>query len=287
MNRADAPRTPPARRLSDSMSHPDLPTSVVLVSARAEDHSFAQALSDADPGRCVVRALDPAVTDALDAIRCDGHDAYLVDEGLALEQPRLVTQVIAQGSPLLVLVDDAGTDTDERWIGAGACDCLARPEVTPERIARVLRRARIRQRDARVLENRSAQAQKMEAIGRLAGGVAHDFNNLLTAITGYASILLHEAGDEHPWRQHIEEISKAADRGGALTRQLAVFSRDERIEPRIVDLNAVVHDIHHLLRRLIGEDIAIDARARRPARPGARGPEPDRPRDHEPGHQRA
>ncbi len=100
-------------------------------------------------------------------------------------------------------------------------------------------------------------AQKMEAVGRLAGGVAHDFNNLLTAIMGYGDILMEQMPVGHPMRHEIEEICKAGDRAHALTRQLLAFSRKQVLEPKIVNLNTVVMDVQKLLNRLIGEDIEI------------------------------
>jgi two-component system, cell cycle sensor histidine kinase and response regulator CckA len=102
------------------------------------------------------------------------------------------------------------------------------------------------------------QAQKMEAVGRLAGGVAHDFNNLLTAIQGHTQLLLEDIPGDDPMHGELEEISKAADRAASLTRQLLAFSRKQVLQPRIIDLNDVVIDMQKMLARLIGEDISLD-----------------------------
>ena len=101
------------------------------------------------------------------------------------------------------------------------------------------------------------QANKMEAIGRLAGGVAHDFNNLLTVIRGYSELIVMAVDRTHPVRTHAEEVLKAADRASSLTSQLLAFSRKQVLELRIVKLNEIVANVEKLLRRLIGEDIQL------------------------------
>ncbi len=107
------------------------------------------------------------------------------------------------------------------------------------------------------LESQLLQAQKMEAVGRLAGGVAHDFNNLLTVISGSAEFLLQDRTEGDTVWQDAMQIRQAADRGAALTRQLLTFSRSQVIRPRHVDLNGLVGEMEKMLRRLIGEDVAL------------------------------
>lgn len=106
-------------------------------------------------------------------------------------------------------------------------------------------------------EEQLRQAQKMEAIGRLAGGIAHDFNNLLTAIKGHAELLLAEIDESSSKRADIEEIWKASERAAALTRQLLAFSRQQVSQPRVLNLNDVVNEIGSMLGRLIGEDVEL------------------------------
>ncbi len=101
------------------------------------------------------------------------------------------------------------------------------------------------------------QAQKMEAIGRLAGGVAHDFNNLLTAIRGYAELAMVQLDDDHPVQPQIAEVVSAADRAAELTKQLLAFSRRQVVAPRILALDRVVTGLHQLVRRVIGEDVQV------------------------------
>ena len=121
------------------------------------------------------------------------------------------------------------------------------------RILAILRDVTERQR----LEALLLQSQKMESVGRLAGGVAHDFNNLLGVITGYGDLLLREIGEGHPSHKRVVEIRKAADRAAALTRQLLAFSRKQVLHLRVLDLNGVVSGIETMLRRLIGEHIEL------------------------------
>jgi len=111
--------------------------------------------------------------------------------------------------------------------------------------------------DRKRLEQQVRQATKMDAIGRLAGGVAHDFNNQLTAILGYTELILRKIEPDDPLRKTVEEIRKAGERSAALTHQLLAFSRRQILEPAVLDLNVVIADMHLMLQRLIGEDIAL------------------------------
>jgi len=111
--------------------------------------------------------------------------------------------------------------------------------------------------ERRQLEEQFRQAQKMEAVGRLAGGVAHDFNNLLMVINGYTEVLLEELEEGSDRHQKVQSIQQAADRAATLTRQLLAFSRKQLLELKVVDVNTVIGDMERLLRPLIGENIEL------------------------------
>ena len=126
--------------------------------------------------------------------------------------------------------------------------------------------------ESRSLEAQLGQSQKLEAIGRLAGGVAHDFNNMMAVVTGYSNLLLADLDKEDPdnedpdkddpdnentIRKSIEEIKKAGDQATTLTQQLLAFSRKQIIQPQVLDLNSVINNIEKMLKRLIGEDISL------------------------------
>jgi PAS domain S-box-containing protein len=113
--------------------------------------------------------------------------------------------------------------------------------------------------DRRQLEEQLRQAQKMEAVGRLAGGIAHDFNNLLMVIQGYADLLTERLPEGDPLRRNAEQIQTASQRATSLTRQLLAFSRKQMLAPKVLNIQSVVADMEKILRRLIGEDIRLES----------------------------
>ena len=113
------------------------------------------------------------------------------------------------------------------------------------------------ERNRTQLEGELRQAQRLEAVGRLAGGVAHDFNNLLAVVISYRDFVADALGDGHPLQKDLDEIAKAADRGTSLTRQLLVFSRRDLVNPSVLDVNATIGDVITLLSRTLGENIDL------------------------------
>jgi signal transduction histidine kinase len=124
-------------------------------------------------------------------------------------------------------------------------------------VAALRRRVRTELQRRAALEAQLLQAQKLESIGRLAGGVAHDFNNLLTVISGYTQLLRQRLRDDTELASYVEEINKVGERGAALTQQLLAFSRNQRLKPVVFDVNALVGEMETMLRRLIGDGVEI------------------------------
>jgi PAS domain S-box-containing protein len=113
--------------------------------------------------------------------------------------------------------------------------------------------------ERKLLEEQLRQAQKMEAVGRLAGGIAHDFNNILTIITGNCQLILKNLSSNDPLYKDIEQINRAGERAASLTRQLLAFSRKQILQPKVLNLNAVITNLERMLRPLINEDIELCA----------------------------
>jgi len=143
-------------------------------------------------------------------------------------------------------------DGEERWLSSRG-RVFFDAESQAVRVVGVIQNITERKR----LEQQLLQSQKIESVGRLAGSIAHDFNNLLTIINGYAHLILAEMGPEDPYRDSMEELSKAAMQAAGLTRQLVSFSRRQVAEPKTIAVNEFVKDYENMLRRLLGENIEL------------------------------
>jgi PAS domain S-box-containing protein len=171
-------------------------------------------------------------------------------EFVAQESSETVQQRIAEG--IEGTYEHLGKRKDGRKI---LVEATARTHTTGGRPGRITAFRDLTER--RLLEQQFRQAQKMEAVGRLAGGVAHDFNNLLTVITSYSDLLLQDLEASDPRREDLEEIRKAAETAATLTRQLLAFSRQQVLEPKVLTLNEVVLRAENMLNRLVGEDVDL------------------------------
>jgi len=164
------------------------------------------------------------------------------------------------GVPFIVVSGSVGEDTAVAAMKAGATDYLMKDRLQrlAPAVTRVLAESGV-ERERRRLEDQLLQAQRMEAVGQLAAGVAHDFNNVLTAVLGSSELLLLDTPVGSTTREEIEIIRDAATRAQDLIRQLLAFSARQVLQPVVLDLNALVDNVHKMLRRLIGEDITLAA----------------------------
>jgi signal transduction histidine kinase len=170
-----------------------------------------------------------------------------------------VLQASGYDVPFIVVSGSVGEDTAVAAMRAGATDYIMKDRLQrlPPAVAKALAEAAVR-RERLQLQQDLARAQKLEAIGRLAGGVAHDFNNVLTAILGSAELLMMDTPPGEHAREEVEIIRDAAVRAQDLIRQLLAFSARQVLQPVVLDLNDLIRDLGRMLRRLIGEDLTLD-----------------------------
>ena len=187
------------------------------------------------------------------------HDVYLVDYKLPDQNGiELIREAKSRGAtrPFILMTGHGSGDVDEAALKEGVADYVEKHMLSAhlERSIRYAIRDWHAEQALREREDQLRQAQKMEAIGRLAGGVAHDFNNLLTAVIGYADAIAERETDDAT-RRDVGEIRKAADRAASLTRQLLAFGRKQFLRPVVLDLNETVTGLLQMLPRVIGENI--------------------------------
>lgn len=204
----------------------------------------------------------------LAALRQDGYSLILSDTsvpGFDGASALALTRTLHPDIPFLFVSHAQGEELAIDLMQRGATDYIFKQRLgrlvpSIKRTLRDLdeRLERKRAEDAlRMSEKQFRQAQKMEAVGRLAGGLAHDFNNLLTVIMGHSQILLGDLASTNPIRPKIEEMQNAGERAATLIRQLMAFSRKQTLEPKVFPLDSAIGNIETMLRRLIGEDIQL------------------------------
>jgi signal transduction histidine kinase len=200
-----------------------------------------------DPFEAALREQSP------DVIISD-HNVPQFDGRAALD----IARVLAPGTPFILCTGSLNEEAAVAYMKAGATDYILKDRIA--RLGPAVKEAlqRVHERhERRQLEEQLRQAQKMEAIGQLAGGVAHDFNNILTAILGAADLMLADLPPDSPSREDAQDISDSAQRAAALTRQLLAFSRKSSAQTRPVDVNDVVRGLESMLRRLLAANIEV------------------------------
>jgi signal transduction histidine kinase len=241
------------------------PIEVLLVEDDDEDALLARELLSRIEGTRYELTWVSGYRAALEAALATSYDVCLVDYRLGAEDGiELVRDLIANGceAPIIVLTGQSDRDVDIEAAQAGAEDYLVKGEVTAALLERTIRYSMRRHADMRALresEEGLRQGQRMEAVGRFAGGVAHDFNNMMSAVIGFSALLLDALEPDDPLRRYVVEIQRAGERASGMTQQLLAFTRKQVLLPQVLDLNDVVGRVNELLTRLIGEDVELIA----------------------------
>jgi signal transduction histidine kinase len=242
---------------------PSAPVAVLLVEDDEEDALLARELLSRIEGTRYELHWVAGYQAALAAVAQASYDVCLVDYRLGAEDGiALVRELVADGyeAPIIVLTGQSDRDVDIEATRAGAEDYLVKGDVTAALLERTIRYSMRRHADMRALresEEGLRQGQRMEAVGRFAGGVAHDFNNMMSVVVGFSALLLDALEPHDPLRRYVEEIQRAGERASGLTQQLLAFTRKQVLLLQVLDLNTIVQEVNELLARLIGADVEL------------------------------
>src|SRR5262245_10807975 len=260
-------RTKEGERVLTATSNRRLPDLTVVRILLVDDDPQAAALIElalADAPFERVIEVATSLTAGLARANEGAHDIYLIDQQLP-DGTGIDLIARARGGaanrPFILLTGYGSGDVDDAASRAGATDYVEK-QLVGTQLERSIRYALRNWQASRMLHDREEQlrqAQKMEAIGRLAGGVAHDFNNLLTAIIGYTDLVTERLDASDQTARDVSEIRKAADRASLLTRQLLAFSRKQFLNPTILNLNETATELLQMLPRVIGDHIRTTA----------------------------
>jgi two-component system cell cycle sensor histidine kinase/response regulator CckA len=236
------------------------PLHILHLEDNPTDADLVQALLEAEGIACAITRVETR-DDFGQALERGGIDLVLSDYSLPAFDGLSATKIVRARWPNLPVIMVSGTLGEELAIDSlknGATDYVLKERLS--RLVPAVRRA-MQEVEARAerqrLNAQFIEAQKMEVVGQLAGGVAHDFNNILAIIMGYCDLLTGELGRGSPLLEYAEKIQEASERAAGLTRQLLVFSSKQTIQPVVLDLNAVLADIDKMLRQLIHENIEM------------------------------
>ncbi len=240
-----------------------IPLRVLIIEDSAEDAELMATEIEAAGFQPIYRRVETR-DEMMVALTEDPWDVAISDYTLPRFSGAEALAILSQQAPQIPLLIVSGTLDDEQAVVAmrqGASDYLLKDRLG--RLGPAIKRAldeRKREEALRSAEERLRQAQKMEAIGLLAGGVAHDFNNLLTVISGFAELGTLSLPPEHQVQTYLAEILQAGEQAALMTQQLLAFSRRQVLQPVVLNVNSVVQTMERILRRLIGEDIELTTR---------------------------